>query len=314
MGIKLIRREWKSGSVECCHKYICDTEADFDNLPVSPAGSTAVSLWSKKERVVNTKGRWVPYGENFVGAPILDLIKGIGTGEVTETVTADSDFSLDWSTLLGLPIKLYPIYCDIGDVDISTVAYGAKVHIDKHYKIVVTRNGVVKELYLDDGGSNEYGESTYVAKETLPLIGISDEDQTEATCCYIIPNNMREIYEKVAGYTLSDEMLEAFKLALPPNSILIPDRWTGGIDATTHSVAVTYGAETEVTALGVTDTNDEGIVKAYEVYADEALVDTVPKAETIDATALGVTAGASVTVKAKSIIDTTSEASNAVIF
>jgi hypothetical protein len=68
------------------------------------------------------------------------------------------------------------------------------------------------------------------------------------------------------------------------------------------------------TMLSVTDTNDEGIVASYEVYADDALVDTVPKAETIDATALGVTAGASVTVKAKSIIDTTSEASNAVIF
>jgi hypothetical protein len=78
-------------------------------------------------------------------------------------------------------------------------------------------------------------------------------------------------------------------------------------------LSVFFNLETAV-SLVVTDTNDEGIVASYEVYADEALVDTVPKAETIDATALGVTAGASVTVKAKSIIDTTSKASNAVIF
>jgi hypothetical protein len=107
--------------------------------------------------------------------------------------------------------------------------------------------------------------------------------------------------------------IEMLVSLFPPNTFLVMENAFTYISCL-ETFSLTYKDETEVTVLSVTDTNDEGIVASYEVYADEALVDTVPKAETIDATALGVTAGASVTVKAKSIIDTTSEASNAVIF
>lgn len=63
MGIKLIAREWKAGSVECRSEYLCDTDADLANLPVSPIGSTAISIESGSVRVVNTSGEWVAFAE-----------------------------------------------------------------------------------------------------------------------------------------------------------------------------------------------------------------------------------------------------------
>lgn len=63
MGIKLIRREWKSGSVECRNEYICDTDADLVNLPEAPVGSTALSIESGSVRIVNTSGEWVAFAE-----------------------------------------------------------------------------------------------------------------------------------------------------------------------------------------------------------------------------------------------------------
>ena len=43
-------------------EYICDTDADFANLPEACTGSTAVSLESGKVMVVNTSGEWVAFG------------------------------------------------------------------------------------------------------------------------------------------------------------------------------------------------------------------------------------------------------------
>lgn len=313
MGIKLIAREWKAGSVECRNEYICDTDADFDNLPQAPVGSRAISLWSKKERAVNTKGIWKPYGENFVGAPILSLTKGTGVGEVTEVVTAESDFSHDLSVALGDFFGLYDAYridCPIGDIDTTSLVVEGKVHCDKPYKITFRSvNGEETSLYLNDDGNNEIGLALYFY--TALLLKAENNDKVFAV---VVPDNLKELL--IAAGVPEDQIDAGLALlgdSIPPNTILIPKTLFEGEEAFA-SVSVTYEGETEVTVFSVTDTNDEGIVASYEVYADDALVDTVPKAETIDATALGVTAGASVTVKAKSIIDTTSEASNAVIF
>lgn len=46
----------------CMKEYICDTDADFTNLPESCVGSTAVSIESGKVMVVNTEGNWVEFG------------------------------------------------------------------------------------------------------------------------------------------------------------------------------------------------------------------------------------------------------------
>lgn len=61
--------------IKCCtghHSYfneppkefICDTDADFENLPKACTGSTAVSIQSGKIKVVNTSGEWVFFAEN----------------------------------------------------------------------------------------------------------------------------------------------------------------------------------------------------------------------------------------------------------
>lgn len=44
-------------------EFLCDTDADFVNLPEAITGSTAVSIQSGRIRIVNTQGEWVPFGE-----------------------------------------------------------------------------------------------------------------------------------------------------------------------------------------------------------------------------------------------------------
>lgn len=43
-------------------EYLCDTDADFANLPVACVGSTAVSIESGTVKIVNTAGEWVTFG------------------------------------------------------------------------------------------------------------------------------------------------------------------------------------------------------------------------------------------------------------
>lgn len=43
-------------------EFICDTDADFADLPECCVGSTAVSLETGNVRVVNSKGEWVAFG------------------------------------------------------------------------------------------------------------------------------------------------------------------------------------------------------------------------------------------------------------
>lgn len=63
MAIKLTNREWCGCVNDYRCEFICDTDADFENLPHACTGSTAVSLQSGKIMVVNTQGEWVPFGE-----------------------------------------------------------------------------------------------------------------------------------------------------------------------------------------------------------------------------------------------------------
>ena len=285
MAVKLISQEWCPCVNASRKEFICDTDADFESLPEACPGSKAISLWSKKERVVNTKGRWVPYGEYFVGAPILDLVTvesegGSGTIEVGKTYTFKNDLTKE--TLANFATD-EAVDTEMG-VGVYKIAYDANAGLMYMYDVA---DGYVYFIDMSGGGAAQY---VYMF-ETSELNGIpapkgwglvSDADRTITSVEppeYTVPEN--------PDTTFTMEEL----------SVLF-DGVGGG----------------SKTMLSVTDTNDEGIVASYEVYADDALVDTVPKAETIDATALGVTAGASVTVKAKSIIDTTSEASNAVIF
>lgn len=62
MGIKLTDREYCPYSEEERCEFICDTDADFENLPKACTGSTAVSIESGTIKVVNTEGNWVTFG------------------------------------------------------------------------------------------------------------------------------------------------------------------------------------------------------------------------------------------------------------
>lgn len=46
----------------CPSEYLCDTDADFENLPDANVGSSAVSIESGKVMIVNTSGKWVAFG------------------------------------------------------------------------------------------------------------------------------------------------------------------------------------------------------------------------------------------------------------
>lgn len=43
-------------------EFLCDTDADFDSLPECDPGSSAISIESGTVKVVDTYGRWVPFG------------------------------------------------------------------------------------------------------------------------------------------------------------------------------------------------------------------------------------------------------------
>lgn len=45
-------------------KFICDTDADFANLPKAAPGDTAVSAATRNVQVVTASGNWVALGGN----------------------------------------------------------------------------------------------------------------------------------------------------------------------------------------------------------------------------------------------------------
>lgn len=62
MAFKLINQGAHIYGAGLKKEYLCDTDADFENLPESTPGSAAVSIESGKVYVVNTQGEWVPFG------------------------------------------------------------------------------------------------------------------------------------------------------------------------------------------------------------------------------------------------------------
>lgn len=62
MAIKLIKHEYCPHNDEYMKEYLCDTDADFQNLPKCGTGSTAVSIASGTIKIANTAGEWVTFG------------------------------------------------------------------------------------------------------------------------------------------------------------------------------------------------------------------------------------------------------------
>ena len=63
MGTKIINKDYCPNSTYYRSEYICDTDADFANLPVANIGSTALSIASGRIMIVNTQGEWVAFAE-----------------------------------------------------------------------------------------------------------------------------------------------------------------------------------------------------------------------------------------------------------
>lgn len=62
MAFKLIDSKYCASLNDEIKEYICDTDADFADLPTACTGSTAVSIESGAVMVVNTAGQWATFG------------------------------------------------------------------------------------------------------------------------------------------------------------------------------------------------------------------------------------------------------------
>ena len=62
MAFRLINEAYCPCVGEQRKEFICDTDADLENLPSCCVGSSAVSIESGKVYVVNTSGEWVAFG------------------------------------------------------------------------------------------------------------------------------------------------------------------------------------------------------------------------------------------------------------
>lgn len=45
-------------------EFVCDSVIDIDSLPEAAPGSTAIVIDSGEVYMVNTSGKWVPFGSN----------------------------------------------------------------------------------------------------------------------------------------------------------------------------------------------------------------------------------------------------------
>lgn len=62
MAVKVVSISWCACLDEYQRDFICDTDADFANLPACATGSCAISVASGNVQMVNTAGEWVNFG------------------------------------------------------------------------------------------------------------------------------------------------------------------------------------------------------------------------------------------------------------
>lgn len=102
------------GRDEVIKEFLCDTDADFANLPVCDPGSSAVSIESGTVVTVNTKGKWQEFG-----APYVDLKAGL---------YVDGVMTKSWKELLEdeiIYIKDGALYGNLDD----TSVFAGTLHI-----------------------------------------------------------------------------------------------------------------------------------------------------------------------------------------
>lgn len=62
MAYKLIDEKYNPFPGSEIREFICDTDADFANLPEAAPGSTALSAATGTVMIVNASGQWVKFG------------------------------------------------------------------------------------------------------------------------------------------------------------------------------------------------------------------------------------------------------------
>lgn len=62
MAVKLMDVHWSVCQNENQMDFVCDTDADFVDLPKCATGSCAISIASGNVQIVNTSGEWVNFG------------------------------------------------------------------------------------------------------------------------------------------------------------------------------------------------------------------------------------------------------------
>lgn len=62
MAYKLIDEEYCECADAQKKEFLCDTDADFADLPTACPGSTALSVATGNVYVVNASGEWVKFG------------------------------------------------------------------------------------------------------------------------------------------------------------------------------------------------------------------------------------------------------------
>lgn len=62
MAAKMVNVSWCASLDAYQMDFICDTDADFKDLPECVTGSCAISIASGNVQMVNTVGEWVNFG------------------------------------------------------------------------------------------------------------------------------------------------------------------------------------------------------------------------------------------------------------
>ena len=62
MATKIVNISWCACLNEYQMDFLCDTDADFADLPKCATGSCAISVASGNVQMVNTVGDWVVFG------------------------------------------------------------------------------------------------------------------------------------------------------------------------------------------------------------------------------------------------------------
>lgn len=149
MAYKRINDSYVNG---CRKEYICDTDADFANLPEACTGSTAVSLESGKVYVVSTFGNWIPFGEGYVEKdPNAPLPAGI---------YVDGVMTASWDELLNEGIIT---------VENGAIAEGDTTYSLSGCKLVIPDDGSVTSIKKE--GFYETALDAVIIPDSITSIG-----------------------------------------------------------------------------------------------------------------------------------------------